>query len=180
MILPILGTPCSGKSTLLKYVLAELDPPEHIEPMKLFLCQKHDDILVIGRYSSTSETFGGTDRLSYGTIPKFASFIDEQIKNYRHIIFEGDRFTSCVEALTEKYECKVFILTVSLEEELRRHKERKDNQTYSWLAGRRTQLANLQNNLYLREHLLVRPNKTMEDSEKIKKEIKKYLTIIAT
>ena len=38
--------------------------------MPLFKCQEHDDILVCGQYPE-GETFGGTDKLSYGAIPKF-------------------------------------------------------------------------------------------------------------
>ena len=80
------GIPCSGKSTLMREIISGLGSAENVEPMKLFSCQKHNDILVLGRYAE-GEPFGGTDRLSYGTIKKFREFIDQEHTNYKHIIF---------------------------------------------------------------------------------------------
>ena len=144
MIIMIGGIPCSGKSTLMREIISELGSAENVEPMKLFSCQKHNDILVLGRYAE-GEPFGGTDRLSYGTIKKFREFIDQEHKNYKHIIFEGDRFFRSVdiEWLLENHDAKVLILTVDAEEEARRHKERNDTQTEKWLDGRRTQIKNI-------------------------------------
>ena len=107
------GIPCSGKSTLMREIISGLGSAENVEPMKLFSCQKHNDILVLGRYAE-GEPFGGTDRLSYGTIKKFREFIDQEHKNYKHIIFEGDRFFRAVdiEWLLENHDAKVLILTV--------------------------------------------------------------------
>jgi hypothetical protein len=138
------GIPCSGKSTLMREIISGLGSAENVEPMKLFSCQKHNDILVLGRYAE-GEPFGGTDRLSYGTIKKFREFIDQEHQNYKHIIFEGDRFfrTVDIEWLLEKHNSKVLILTVEAKEEERRHKERKDTQTEKWLNGRRTQIKNI-------------------------------------
>ena len=59
------GVPCSGKSTLMRRLIERLDEPKLIEPMKLFKCQEHGDILVFGQYHE-GETFGGTDKLSHG------------------------------------------------------------------------------------------------------------------
>ena len=36
--------------------------------------------------------FGGTDKLSYGAIPKFREFVDFANQKYKHTIIEGDRF----------------------------------------------------------------------------------------
>ena len=85
MIIMIGGIPCSGKSTLTREIISGLGSVENVEPMKLFSCQKHLDILVVGRYP-IGETFGGTDRLSYGTINKFREFINQEQPKYRHII----------------------------------------------------------------------------------------------
>ena len=144
MIIMIGGIPCSGKSTLMREIISGLGSAENVESMKLFSCQKHNDILVLGRYAE-GEPFGGTDRLSYGTIKKFREFIDQEHKNYKHIIFEGDRFFRAVdiEWLLENHDAKVLILTVDAEEEARRHKERNDTQTEKWLDGRRTQIKNI-------------------------------------
>ena len=155
MIISIIGSPCSGKSTLLRSIISELGGSEDTEPLSLFKCQKHNDILIIGRYPE-NETFGGTDRLSYGTISKFQEFINEQAKHYRHIIFEGDRFTNNVEWLLDNHNAKCYLLTVDEEEEKRRHKSRGDTQNEKWLQGRRTQMNNLQKNFNLMGRLEIR------------------------
>lgn len=155
MIISIIGAPCSGKTTLMKSIIGELGGSEDIEPLSLFKCQKHNDILIIGRYPE-NETFGGTDRLSYGTISKFQEFINEQVKHYRHIIFEGDRFTNNVEWLLDNHNAKCYLLTVDEEEEKRRHKSRGDTQNEKWLQGRRTQMNNLQKNFNLMGRLEIR------------------------
>ena len=49
MIIMIGGVPCSGKSTLIREIISELGSVENVEPMKLFPCQKYNDILVIRR-----------------------------------------------------------------------------------------------------------------------------------
>ena len=50
MIIMIGGVPCSGKSTLIREIISGLGSAENVEPMKLFPCQKYNDILVVGRY----------------------------------------------------------------------------------------------------------------------------------
>ena len=166
------GVPCSGKSTLTRNILSELGSAEYVEPMKLFPCQRHGDVLVVGRYPE-GETFGGTDRLSYGTIPKFRDFIDQEAPKHKHIFLEGDRFFRAkdIEWLLDNHEAKVYILTVSAEEEKRRHMERQDTQTEKWLSGRRSQISNIQTNMMLMGRLEVRPNETKSDSDNIKNEI---------
>ena len=180
MIIMIGGIPCSGKSTLMREIISGLGSAENVEPMKLFSCQKHNDILVLGRYAE-GEPFGGTDRLSYGTIKKFREFIDQEHQNYKHIIFEGDRFFRAVDVewLLEKHDSKVLILTVDAEEEARRHKERNDTQTEKWLDGRRTQIKNIMGKCGMttpnkfKEHLRQVNNK--EDMLVVRDEIIKYL-----
>ena len=182
MIIMIGGIPCSGKSTLMREIISGLGSAENVETMKLFSCQYHNDILVLVRYAE-GEPFGGTDRLSYGTIKKFREFIDQEHTNYKHIIFEGDRFFRAVDVewLLEKHDSKVLILTVEAEEEDRRHKERNDTQTAKWLNGRRTQIKNIMVKCGMitpskvKEHLRQVNNK--EDMYVVKDEILKYLGV---
>ena len=170
------GIPCAGKSTLTREIISGLGSAENVEPMKLFSCQKHNDILVVGRYPE-GETFGGTDRLSYGTINKFREFINQEQPKYRHIIVEGDRFFRAkdIEWLVETHNAKVFVLTVDPQEEKRRHIERQDTQTEKWLSGRRSQISNILTNFTLMGELEVRTNDSRVESEKIKEEILKLL-----
>ena len=178
MIIMIGGVPCSGKSTLTRNILSELGSAEFVEPMKLFPCQKHGDVLVVGRYEGGDQKFGGTDRMSYGAIPKFRDFINQEAPKHKHIFIEGDRFFRAkdIEWLVETHDANVYVLTVSAEEEKRRHIQREDTQTEKWLAGRRSQISNIMTNFMLMNDINVRPNDTLESSEEIKTEIIKLLT----
>jgi hypothetical protein len=176
MIIMIGGVPCSGKSTLTKKIISGLGSAEYVEPMKLFKCQVHNDILVVGQYPE-GETFGGTDKLSYGTINKFREFINQEQPKYKHIIVEGDRFfrSKDIEWLVETHDAKVFVLTVDSEEEHRRHKERNDTQSEAWLSGRRSQISNILTNFALMGKLEVRTNDSNLESQNLKNEIEELL-----
>ena len=171
------GAPCSGKSTLTRNILSELGSAEYVEPMKLFPCEQRGNILVVGHYPE-GETFGGTDRMSYGAISKFRDFINQEKSKHKHIFLEGDRFFRAkdLEWLLDNYEAKVYILTVSAEEEKRRHIQRQDTQTEKWLQGRRSQISNILTNFMLMNDIDVRSNENENDSENIQKEIMKLLT----
>ena len=71
----------------------------------------------------------------------------------------------------------MYILTVSPEEEKRRHIERQDTQTEKWLQGRRSQISNIQTNFMLMGLLKVYSNDTMEASENIQREILKWIKL---
>ena len=176
MIIMIGGVPCSGKSSLTRNILSELGSGEMLEPMKLFPCEKRGDVLIIGRYPE-GETFGGTDRISYGAISKFRDFIDQEAPKHLHIFLEGDRFFRAkdIEWLLDNHEAKVYILTVSLEEEKRRHIERQDSQTEKWLQGRRSQISNIQTNFELMGRIEIQQNDSIETSKNIQKEILKWI-----
>ena len=172
------GVPCSGKSTLTRNILSELGSAEFVEPMKLFPCEKRGDVLVVGRYEGGDQKFGGTDRMSYGAIPKFRDFINQEAPKHKHIFLEGDRFFRAVdiEWLISEHNASVYVLTVSAEEEKRRHIQREDTQTEKWLAGRRSQISNIMTNFMLMNDIYVKPNNNLESSEEIKTEILKLLT----
>jgi len=172
MIIFIGGAPCSGKSTLTRNIISELTTPEYIQPMKLFPCEKRGNVLIVGKYPE-GETFGGTDKMSYGAIPKFRDFIDQEAPKHKNIIIEGDRFfrSKDIEWLIENHGAKVFVLTVSGEEENRRHIERKDTQTEKWLKGRHTQIKNIMTNPTIMEDLEIRSNESDADSQSIKDEL---------
>ena len=168
------GVPCSGKSTLTRNIISELGSIKLIEPMKLFSCQAHGDILVVGRYPE-GEPFGGTDRLSYGTISKFRDFISQEVPKWKHIIIEGDRFFRAkdIEWLLNVYSLnvKIYVLMVHGDEEKRRHLQREDTQSRKWLSGRRTQIKNLLTNFELMNELEIRDNNNTKDAKKIEEEI---------
>ena len=178
MIILVGGVPCSGKSSLTRNIISELGSGEMLEPMKLFPCEKRGDVLVVGRYPD-NETFGGTDRISYGAIPKFRDFINQEAPKHKHIFLEGDRFIRAadIEWLISEHNASVYVLTVSAEEAKRRHIQREDTQTAKWLQGRSSQISNIMTNFMLMGDLLIRENETTEDSENLKKEILSTITV---
>ena len=176
MIIILGGIPTSGKTSIVRSILGQWGSYEACEPLPLFACQKYGDILVVGKYK-TGEKFCGTDRLSYGTISKFRDFIDQEAPKHKHIFLEGDRFFRAkdLEWLLDNHDAKVYILTVSAEEEKRRHIQRQDTQTEKWLQGRHTQISHILTNFMLMNNIDVRSNENENDSENIKKEIMELL-----
>jgi len=176
-LIPIIGAPAVGKSSIIRALFGEEyveTPPNLIEPKPLFKCTEYNDylftgnrVLLLGQYDEG--TFSGTDSWSYSVLAKgsFESFIEEQSKNYDKIIFEGDRLTSKVEWLTENYDTKVFMLTITPEEAQRRQDARGNLQNKTWIAGRHTQMNNMLTNFLLREHITVMPNNTLEEQKKV-------------
>ena len=176
-ITALIGSPAVGKSSIIKALFGNeyVDkPPNLIEPKPLFKCTEYNDylyngnrVLLLGQYSEGE--FSGTDSWSYSVLAKgsFESFIEEQSKAYDKIIFEGDRLTSKVEWLTENYDTKVFMLTITPEEEQARQDARGNLQNKTWIAGRHSQMANMLNNFFLREHIKVMPNNTPEEQKEI-------------
>ena len=144
--------------------------------MKLFPCQKHGDTLVVGRYP-VGETFGGTDRISYGAISKFRDFINQEVSKHKNIILEGDRFCRAkdIEWLLSEHNSKVYILKVSPSVEKERHIGRGDEQSEKWLQTRRSLIANLQTNFLLMGELAIRQTDTEESLTEVKNEIKENL-----
>ena len=65
----------------------------------------------------------------------------------------------------------MYVLTVSGDEEKRRHMERQDTQAEQWLQGRYTQISHILTNFMLMGQIEIRPNETKIDSENIKSEI---------
>jgi len=180
MIIALIGSPAVGKSDIIKTLFFDKEwtkygkPPNLIEPKPLFRCTEYHDylytgnrVLLLGQYDEG--TFSGTDSWSYSVLAKgsFESFIEEQSNKYDKIIFEGDRLTSKVEWLTENYDTKVFLLTITPEEEQARQDARGNLQNKTWISGRHSQMNNLQNNFFLREHITVMPNNTLEEQDKI-------------
>ena len=180
MILALIGSPAVGKSEIIKKLFFSHEytrhgqPPNLIEPKPLFKCTEYHDylytgnrVLLLGQYDEG--TFSGTDSWSYSVLAKgsFESFIEEQSKLYDKIIFDGDRLTSKVEWLTENYDTKVFILTITPEEEQARQDARGNLQNKTWISGRHSQMNNLQNNFFLREHITVMPNNTLEERDEV-------------
>ena len=172
MIILIGGVPASGKTTIMKKLIERLDEPTFIEPMPLFKCQEHGDILVLGQYYK-GEPHGGTDRLSYASIPFFPEFCNGVSIGYKHTLIEGDRFFKAdhIEWLLDNHEAVVYVLNVDIEAENNRHEARGDTQSEVWLKGRRSQINNILTNMNLMGALEPRNNNTIEQQIQITEEI---------
>jgi len=169
------GIPCAGKSHLVRELIKSFPEHEDCEPMPLFRCQSHGDILIVGRYPE-NETFGGTDKLSYGTIPKFRDFIKQEEPKWKHIIIEGDRFYNMrilEDIVASEYESKIYLLQVSHDLEKSRHLQRQDTQGKVWLQSRKTLCDRLLTNFELSPHILIRDTTV----DNVKEEILKALDI---
>ena len=171
MIIPIIGIPASGKSSLLKSIMQSFGTPERMIIDRDYKCTKFNDILVLGQYEEA--TFSGTDSWRYSTIATgvFEKFINQQYKSYRHIIFEGDRLTSKVTYLADNFDTRVFLLNINADEENQRQTSRGNKQSPKWLQSRHSQMSNLQNEARLQECLVCRENNTLADANIIKEEI---------
>ena len=175
MIIGIIGPPAVGKTTLLNSVTDSLGDGEDIEPTFLYRCVKYNEVLCLGQYDKGR--IRGTDSWKYAVLAKgqFEKFIKEQVEEFRHIIFEGDRLTSKVQHLAENFDTKIFILKMSSDIEKYRQEARGNRQTPKWVQSRHTQMENLQNDSTLDGHLVVRENNTIADAECTKSEILKLL-----
>lgn len=175
MIISIIGIPASGKSSLLKSIMKSLGEPERINFGQDFKCTKFNDILVLGQYGE--RTFSGTDSWKYSSIATgvFENFLNFKVKDYRHIIFEGDRLTSKVKFCAKNFDTKVYLLNINEDEENERQASRGNKQTSKWLKSRHSQMRNLQNEPCIQECLVCKDNNTLADANSIKDEILKLL-----
>ena len=67
------------------------------------------------------------------------------------------------------------MLTITPEEEQRRQDARGNLQNKTWIAGRHTQMNNMLTNFFLREHITVMPNNTLEEQKEVITELVEVL-----
>ena len=171
MIISIIGGLCAGKSHLLTSIMKSLGEPERINFGTNFKCTKFNDILVLGQYKEGA--LSDADSWKYSSIAKgvFENFINFKVKEYRHIIFEGDRLTSKVKFLKENFNTTVFMLMIDpAQEQIRRDAKRK-KQTAKLAKSRHTQMKKLQMHDSLKEHIKIRENNNLEQARIIQTEI---------
>ena len=179
MIIWITGISASGKSTMYYKVLSRLGVGyknmNDCIPFYTF-----NDIITIGRYSQSGKTLNGTDGVMVSK-DRFKRFIDTEYQNYRHILIEGNKFTT-EEVLDHllKYDLKVFHLTASLEETLVRSRKRNtgfDNNkiTLQFSKNHIKRYERLYNKTKYKKNIEIRPNLNIKDSNNTADEIFRIL-----
>lgn len=140
--LAIGGEPATGKTTLMKEIIKNLDKPSNL---RFGLVSGHvstsQNIAVMGIYDGKGK-FDGTDRLSMAVNSDFIAYANMMKRN---IIFEGDRLFSLNNLihLNTRYDLRLIILTQTEETLHQRHLDRGDTQSEKFLKGRKTKIANI-------------------------------------
>ncbi len=164
--LAIGGEPATGKTTLVKFMYHNFRTNFEFGLLKGHLDERTSTSL-LGLYH-TDNTFCGTDRLSMGVNPDFLKFVDD-CKDRRNIVFEGDRlFTkNNLLYLQRYYDLKIVILKGAPNTIAKRHIDRKDNQSPTFIKGRQTKVKNIEN--YFKDIVDVYFPVNLQESEKLGK-----------
>jgi len=146
--LAIGGEPATGKTTLMKSIIKNMDGAKTFKYGLLAgMFNEKTSIAVMGIYDGQG-TFEGTDRLSMAVNKDFLSYLEAKCKgaNPRHIVFEGDRLFSATNLryILDKYQTRICILKQSEQALHKRHMARGDTQSEKFLKGRKTKIDNIQ------------------------------------
>jgi|SRR5579872_4884024 len=174
-IVAVGGEPGTGKTTLVKRLIGELDTiPSYWQeqeaakllPITYSLLY---DLCILGTYPP-NEVFGGTDKLSMAVQPVAEKFVKETKSN---VLFEGDRlfnqsFLEFLVGLADQNEInlKIFFLTANSTLLQERYQERGSNQDKTWLKGRQSKISNLFSSFVLMPYSTGLMNETLVDREK--------------
>jgi hypothetical protein len=163
------GEPATGKTTLMRKLIAKLGPvqPSSVGLLR-YLLFPSTKVIVLGVYESTA-TFAGTDALSMGVAPHALEVLSacshEPFYDGWRIVWEGDRLFSLKlireVASLPQVRPHWYLLQASEPVLAQRHLDRHDNQTATWLKGRRTKYQNL----LTYSDMVVLTNDTVEQQE---------------
>lgn len=143
----IAGAPAAGKSTLMRAVIAELGEPWHWRYQKLRGSTFPGGVQLLGLgYFDEAPRFPGTDRLSMAVLGDALDWLGA-VGHRAPVLAEGDRLSSgawlqACQRLAPPL--TVFWLDAPAEVLAKRHRQRGDSQSESWLKGRATKLRRLQ------------------------------------
>jgi hypothetical protein len=152
------GIPASGKSRLMREVMARLGPSQpflSVPPSLVAVpglqyrpCPPAKFLGVIGKYAE-GDTYPGTDRLSMAIQPSVLELLT--VFSYAEVIatfaFEGDRLFNgslidwCLKA--PGVESRFFLLTISEEAQRLRMADRSDTKRATFVKGRSTKYARI-------------------------------------
>lgn len=146
-----IGLPGTGKTTLMRSILSDLRDKETDEFVKEGFVTYHkfpkQKTIVLGRYDEG--TFAGTDTWAKSAGPKFRQWLLDNQEEYKdwQLYGEGERLSNnpSLEAMFERTDMKLILLTTSDEELERRRAARNNTQNESWMKGMKTRVNNLCN-----------------------------------
>lgn len=172
-VIAIFGEPGSGKSTLMKRLMQELDVSREIyTDVKLVPYHKNDKIHILGKYEE-GETFGGTDKMSMAVQPEAVKFL-AQLPSDSVVLFEGDRLctASFLEDCADKYDTTIIYLRTNKETRQVRYAERGSNQDETWLRGRESKINNIRSNFVLQMQMTEFDHENLTDQQTIVEYVK--------
>jgi hypothetical protein len=144
-----IGEPGTGKTTLMRGILAEYRKVEADEWVKEGLVTYHlfakQKIIILGKYDDG--VFAGTDTWSKGVGPKWRQWLVDNAEKFADyvVLGEGERLSNApnMDAMFAEEGMKLVCLEVSDKELERRRAARNNTQNESWMKGMRTRIANL-------------------------------------
>lgn len=174
-IIAICGVPGTGKTTLMRRLIAE-GQFEFVEPMKLLpsLYDKNSDLYILGKYDN-DEVFAGTDKLSMAVQPVAEKFVSETTSN---VMFEGDRLTTYKffdHLLIVDAELAIIVLSANSSTLDSRYQDRGSNQSEQFLKGRESKISTITTNFDYMDYVTEFSNETLEDQDKIVAFIREFL-----
>lgn len=151
MLVSIIGEPASGKTTLMKEIIAKTENWQHLKYKKLrMMMNKKRKVFIFGIYGSEG-IFQGTDLLSMAVQPDAIEFVRKYSSKYPDAVFltEGDRlnnqkFYNAIKDLKIKH--KIFCLSVDPEIKRLRHIQRNDTQSDRFKQAIKTKITNIKAN----------------------------------
>jgi broad-specificity NMP kinase len=166
-VIAIGGEPGSGKTTLMKEVLAAKEWKKCYDAFKLVPYLQYENCYILGKYDE-GEVFSGTDRMSMAVQPEAIKFL-ASLPASSILIYEGDRlFTaSFLEHCVDNYDCEIVYLETDRSIREDRYKERGSAQNETWLQGRETKISNILGNMSLMFNTVKFKNNNKDDQKKI-------------
>lgn len=166
-VIAIGGEPGSGKTSLIKELLAHKPWKKLYDEFKLVPYLQYENCYLLGKYDD-GETFSGTDRMSMAVQPEAVKFLSS-LPPSAIVLYEGDRLfnVSFIEHCMNNYDCEIIYLETDRNIREERYKERGSDQNKTWLQGRETKISNILGNMSIMFNTTKFKNNNKEDQKKI-------------
>jgi molybdopterin-guanine dinucleotide biosynthesis protein len=165
-VIVIGGYPGSGKSTIMKGVIAELEQQGQKfkrERIGIVSWMESDKVIILGDYSP-DEKFPGTDRLPLNVQPDAQRFLLSNKESGKTVVIEGDRLFNdkMLTFLNENGYNIVLCIVFTAKHLLEARRNKRSEQNASWRKGRETKVDRIAMTYPVHHHL---QNNTKEEQE---------------